>query len=110
MLTLRDALQIKTPLPANGNGVLKSIFGCYAASDLFLGFEDLTAAIHTALQIDMMRTTKFARVLVLDIGRGLESVSRTAHAALRRRRFSFWYCHGSSSTDRSINVRHGPEE
>src|SRR5690606_20564999 len=79
-----------------------------AMSDLFLSLENLTPTIHTALQIDMVRTAKFARVLVLDIGRGLECVSRTAHAALRRRRFSFRYSHGFSSTDRSIKVRHGP--
>src|SRR5438132_8812117 len=41
-----------------------------------------------------MRAAPFAGILVLDIGRGLESVGRAAHAALRRRGFSFWNGHG----------------
>src|SRR5437879_13740891 len=41
-----------------------------------------------------MRAGHFAGILVLDIGRGLESVGRAAHAALRRRGFSFWNGHG----------------
>ena len=89
---------------------LKTIFQLQSSLRLFLSFEDLTATIHTAFKVDMMWTTKFARVLVLDVSRGLECVCRAAHAALRRRRFAFRYCHGFSSTDRSINVRHGPEE
>src|SRR6202451_2496657 len=35
-----------------------------------------------------MRATQFARVLVLDVSRGLERVGGAAHAAARRRRFA----------------------
>src|SRR5690606_34386041 len=54
-------------------------------------------AIHAGLQVDVMRTTHLAGILVLDIGRGLQRIGRTAHAALGRRGFSFGYGHGTSS-------------
>src|SRR3954447_342969 len=58
--------------------------------------EDLAAAVHAGLEVDMVRAAKLARILVLDIGRGLERVGRAAHAAARRRGLSFRNGHGSS--------------
>ena len=43
--------------------------------------EHLPAAIHAGFQVDVVRTAQFAGILVLDIGRGLQRVGRTAHAA-----------------------------
>ncbi len=60
----------------------------------FLRLQHLAAAIHAGLQVNVMRAAHFAGILVLDIGRGLEGVGRAAHAALRRRGFSFWNGHG----------------
>ena len=48
---------------------------------------------HAGLEVDVMRTAQLAQILVFDIGRRLEGVRRTAHAALRRGRFSFGYGH-----------------
>src|SRR5215218_4868459 len=58
--------------------------------------EDLAAAVHAGLEVDVVRAAKLARILVLDIGRGLERVGRAAHAAARRRGLSFRNGHGSS--------------
>src|SRR5689334_9279088 len=55
---------------------------------LGLDLEDLTAAVHAGLQVDVVRTAQFARVLVLDIGGTLERVGRAAHATARGRGFS----------------------
>src|SRR5262249_58205767 len=48
-------------------------------SDFLLGLEDLTAAIHAGLQIDVVRAAQFAGSLVLDIGRRCERVGGAAH-------------------------------
>ena len=55
--------------------------------------------IHAAggLEVDMVRAAQFARILVLDIGRLLQRIGRAAHAATRRRRFSFRNGHGRNS-------------
>src|SRR5829696_7233149 len=58
--------------------------------------EDLAAAVHAGLEVDVVRAAKLARILVLDIGRGLQRVGRAAHAAARRRGLSFRNGHGSS--------------
>jgi len=62
----------------------------------FLNLHYLTAAIHTGLQIDMMRTVQFTSALVLDIGVAFEGVVRAAHVALRARDFGLWNGHRSS--------------
>src|SRR3954471_17502809 len=49
----------------------------------------------------MVRTAHFAGVLVLDIGRSLQRIGRTAHAALGRRGFSFRYGHWIAPLERS---------
>src|SRR3982750_1129019 len=59
------------------------------SSILGLHLEDLTAAVHAGLEVDVMRAAQFAGVLVLDVGRGLQGVGRAALAALHRRGFSF---------------------
>ena len=59
-------------------------------------FKYLTAAIHTGLQIDMMRAVQFTSALVLDIGVAFEGVVRAAHVALRARDFGLWNGHRSS--------------
>src|SRR5438477_12595407 len=43
-----------------------------------------------------MRAAQFTRILVLDIGRFLKGVGGPAHAAARRRGFSFRNGHGKS--------------
>ncbi|VTZ62402.1 hypothetical protein EMEDMD4_380063 [Sinorhizobium medicae] len=68
-----------------------------SASDMrlcaFLRRQNLAAAIHAGLQVDVMRAAQFAGILVFDVGRSLEGVSGTAHATLGRARFSFRYSH-----------------
>ncbi|CAH1670329.1 hypothetical protein BOSEA31B_13547 [Hyphomicrobiales bacterium] len=59
-----------------------------SASGVGLDLEHLTAAIHAALQVDMVRAAQLAGVLVFDIGGLLQRVGRAAHATLRRRRLS----------------------
>jgi len=61
-----------------------------------LDLEHLPATIHAGLQVDVVRTAEFARVLVLDIGGLLQGVGGPAHAAARRRGFSFRNGHGKS--------------
>src|SRR5262245_13773539 len=62
-------------------------------SGLGLDLEDLPAAIHAGLQVDVVRAAQFARILVLDVGRLLQRVRRAAHAAPGRRGFSFRNSH-----------------
>ena len=47
---------------------------------VFSRLQDLPTAIHTSLQIDMVRTTKLTRVLVFDKRIAFQAVMRTAHA------------------------------
>ena len=54
-----------------------------------LDLQNLAAAIHAGLQVDMVRTTQFAKVLVLDIGRRGERVGGASEPALHSRGFSF---------------------
>src|SRR3954454_11703279 len=68
----------------------------FAASGFGFHLQDLAAAIHPGLEVDVVGAAKLARVLVLDIGRGLERIGRAAHAAARRRGLSFRNGHGSS--------------
>ena len=70
------------------------------ALEALLDLHDLTAAIHTGLQIDMVRTVQFTCGLVLDIGVALEGVVRAAHVALRARDFGLWNGHRSSLSSR----------
>src|SRR4051794_20234318 len=67
----------------------------------FLRRQNLTAAIHTGLQIDMVRTAQFAGVLVFNVGSSLERVSRAAHTALGRACFSLRYSHFNYSTSQA---------
>src|SRR5271166_121713 len=53
-----------------------------------LRLQDLAAAIHPGLQVDVMGTAQLARILVFDISRSLEGVGRAAHAAARRGGFA----------------------
>src|SRR5690606_32845605 len=64
---------------------------------LALRLQNLLAAIHAALQVHMMGTVKLARIRVLDIGRLLQRIGRTAHAALRRGGFPLGDGHGLRS-------------
>src|SRR5690606_13343323 len=63
------------------------------ASGFGLDLEDRAALVHAGLEIDVVRTPQFAGILVLDIGRALEGIRRTAHAAPGRRRFLLWHGH-----------------
>ena len=56
-----------------------------ARLEAFLHLHDLAAAIHAGLQVEVMRTVKFAGRLVLDIGIALQGVMSAAHVALRAR-------------------------
>src|ERR1700730_12943417 len=70
------------PGPARDNsGTPKSGFG--------LDLEYLAAAIHAGLQVDVVRTAQFARILVLDIGRARQSIGGAALTALHGRGLSF---------------------
>src|SRR5215207_4801291 len=62
-----------------GEAGLLAIFRC--GSGLALGAQHLAAAIHARLEVDMVRTAKLARILVLDIGRLLQRVGRAAETA-----------------------------
>src|SRR5262249_57750001 len=70
--------------------------GRRSQSDFLLGLEDLAAAIHAGLEIDVVRAAQFAGILVLDIGRRCERVGGAAHPAPRRRSLSFRDGHGST--------------
>src|SRR5262249_48226370 len=78
--------------PLNDHGML--------ATDerLGIGFrlEDLTAAIHAGLEIKVMGTAQFARILVLHIGWLLQRVGRATHATSRRPRLFPRYSHGKA--------------
>src|SRR3954464_14256762 len=66
--------------------------------DLALRLEHRPALVHAGLQIDVVRATQLTGILVLDIGRALQRIRRPAHAAPRRRRFSFRHGHGEISS------------
>src|SRR5580693_7186901 len=55
--------------------------------------EDLPAAVHAGLKIDVVRAAQFARVLVFDVSGRFECICRPAHAASGRRYFSLWHGH-----------------
>src|SRR3954466_9888558 len=57
-------------------------------SGLFLGLQDLAALVHAGLEVEVVRTAQFARILVLSVGRLLQGVRRAAHATPRGRCFS----------------------
>src|SRR4030081_1722372 len=65
-----------------------------AGSNLGLRLENLAPAIQAGLEINVVRTAQLARILVFDIGRGLEGVGGAAHAAPRRRGLLSWHGHG----------------
>src|SRR5262245_5807076 len=71
-----------------------------ACSGLFLRLEHLAAAVHSGLEIDVVRPAQFARILVLDIGRLRQRVGGAAHPAPRWRRFSFRDGHGPAPAAR----------
>src|SRR5690606_36302424 len=50
---------------------------------VFLLGQDLTAFVHAGLQVDVVRTTQFAGVLVFDIGVGAQGVMSATHVATR---------------------------
>ena len=57
---------------------------------------DLAAAIHTGLQIDMVRTVQFAGGLVFHIGFALEGIVSPTYVALGARDLGLWNGHRSS--------------
>src|SRR5262245_30221988 len=66
------------PLP-KGEGTRLSLLGDRCASRLFSRLEHLAAAVHAGLQINVVRATQLARILVLDVARALERIGRAAH-------------------------------
>ena len=76
-------------------------------SGFLLHLENLPAPVHAGLQIDVVRTAQLTRILVLDIRRLLERIRRSAHAAPRRRGFSFWNSHGELLKRRAKHAKNG---
>src|SRR4029078_13217293 len=50
------------------------------------------------VEVCVVRPARLAGILVLDIGRTLQRIRRTAHAPPRRRRFLFWHGHAEISS------------
>src|SRR5262249_10811584 len=65
--------------------------GLSRPSDLLLRLEDLPAAVHAGLEIDVVGPAQLARILVFHIGRPRQRIGGAAHPASRRRRFAFRY-------------------
>src|SRR5262249_41945672 len=65
-------------------------------SDLFPRLEDLPAAVHAGLEIDVVGPAQLARILVFHIGRPRQRIGGAAHPASRRRCFAFRDGHVSS--------------
>src|SRR5215831_21162482 len=82
------------PAAAHSRAVPARPESAFAGSDFGLRLEHLPATIHAGLEVDVVRTTQLARVLVLDIGRRLERVGGAPHAAARRRGLFPWHGHG----------------
>src|SRR5215470_14360540 len=76
-------------------------------SCLRLGLEHLPALVHAGLQINMVRTAQFPRILVLHIGRLLERIGGSAHPAPRGRGFSFGDGHGCTPSWRANECSEG---
>src|SRR5262249_29915580 len=57
-------------------------------SGLLLRLEDLPAAVHAGLEIDVMGPAQLARILVLDVGRRRQRIGGTAPPPPPRRWFS----------------------
>ena len=70
------------------------------ALEALFDLHDLTATIHTGLQIDMVRAMQFACGLVLDISIAFQRVMCAAHVALGARDFGLWNGHRSSLSSR----------
>ena len=72
-------------------------------ADRRLRLQNLSAAIHAALEVDVVRTAQFARILVLDVSWRLEGVGRAAHSAARGRGFAsgdgHWWDSGRAARD-----------
>src|ERR1700732_3223081 len=68
-----------------------------ARSGSLLGLENLPTLVHAGLEVEMVRTAQFARILVLGIGWLLQRVRRAAHATPRGRCFSSGNGHVESS-------------
>ena len=64
---------------------------------IFLGRQDLPALVHAGFEIDVVRPTQFARVLVLDVAVGRQGMMRAPHIAPGRRDFAFGDGHWVSS-------------
>src|SRR5579875_874700 len=59
-----------------------------------LRLQYLAALVHARLEVDVVRSTQFAGILVLDISRPLERIGGTAHAATRRGDLLLRHSHG----------------
>src|SRR5262245_56707706 len=61
--------------------------GLRPPSGLLLRLEDLPAAVHAGLEIDVVGPAQLTRILVLDVGRRRQRIGGAAHPAPRWRRF-----------------------
>src|SRR3982074_1581822 len=90
---LRPRARPKPPRAAAGEPACVRMANA-AGSNLGLRLENLAPAIKAGLGVAGARAAQFARILVFDIGRGLEGVGGAAHAAPRRRGLLSWHGHG----------------
>src|SRR4051812_29808171 len=77
-----------TPLSALANRRAATGGATSVRSGVLLGLENLAALVHAGLQVEVVRTAQFARILVFGVGRLLERVGGTAHATPRWRGLS----------------------
>src|SRR5712672_1338621 len=74
--------------PLLSSGFLLRIPAQDSCLGFLLGLQNLTALVHAALEVEVVRAAEFAGILVLDVSGLLERVRRAAHATARRRGFS----------------------
>jgi hypothetical protein len=66
----------------------------YNALSVCFGSQNLAAAVHARLEVDVVGPTEFTRLLVFNIGALLQLVAGTAHADTALGHFFAWNCHG----------------
>src|SRR5690606_10620153 len=100
---LLSAAENQTADPCGGRPLEYQIkrIGAKQPFGLLLDRQDLATAIHAGLEVDVMRTTQLARILVFDIGGVGDRVGRAAEAALHRRGLAFWHSHNRYSENQN---------
>jgi hypothetical protein len=104
-----DALRQKQTLDGQANARMR-LRRSRNSGFLVLRRQNLAAAVHAGLEIDMVRTTQLAGILVFHIGRGRERIGGAAEAALHRRGFSFRNGHRISLGKKAVCEPQGSSE